>query len=74
MREIEDESQLTEFIENVCTSVKRLTKVNVQCKKLTVIDFYASWCGPCRMIAPKLANLDQASILNFVLLVIVNNL
>ena len=42
----------------------KITKDNFEaeverCERLVVIDLYADWCGPCKMLAPLLSELEE---------------
>ena len=43
--------------------VKELITVNfenvIKAKKLVIVDFYADWCGPCKMLSPVIANMAK---------------
>jgi thioredoxin 1 len=43
----------------ITLSDQNFEKVVLQSEKLVMVDFWATWCGPCRMLAPTVAKISK---------------
>lgn len=42
-------------------------------QKRVLVDFYASWCGPCRMLGPVLDDLSKEGLIDIIKVDVDNN-
>ncbi len=46
-------------MENIITATKENFKELIAQDKVTIVDFWAEWCGPCRMLGPILDKIAE---------------